>query len=49
MASASRTGCRRTTGRSADTRPPYSVNLAESRIRHKQILGGLTREYYVAA
>ena len=33
----------------ADTRPPEPVNLAESRIRRKQILGGLTHEYYVAA
>jgi hypothetical protein len=33
----------------ADTRPPEPVNLAEFRIRRKQILGGLTHEYYVAA
>jgi putative transposase len=33
----------------ADTRPPEPVNLAESRIRRKQVLGGLTHEYYVAA
>ena len=33
----------------ADTHPPEPVNLAESRIRRKQILGGLTHEYYVAA
>ena len=33
----------------AETRPPEPVNLAEFRIRRKQILGGLTREYYVAA
>jgi hypothetical protein len=25
------------------------VNLAEFRIRRKQILGGLTHEYYIAA
>jgi Integrase core domain len=33
----------------ADTCPPEPVNLAEHRIRRKQILGGLTREYYIAA
>jgi hypothetical protein len=33
----------------AGTRPPEPVNLAEFRIRRKQILGGLTREYYIAA
>ncbi len=33
----------------ADTSPPKPVNLAEHRIRQKQILGGLTHEYYVAA
>ena len=33
----------------ADTHPPEPVNLAESRIRRKQILCGLTPEYYVAA
>ena len=33
----------------ADTRPPEPVNLAEFRIRRKQILGGLTHEYYIAA
>ncbi len=33
----------------ADTPPPKLVNLAEHRIRRKQILGGLTHEYYVAA
>jgi putative transposase len=33
----------------ADTSLPKSVNLAEHRIRRKQILGGLTHEYYVAA
>jgi len=30
----------------ADTRPPEPVNLADHRIRQKQVLGGLTREYY---
>ena len=33
----------------ADTSPPKPVNLAEHRIRQKQILGGLTHEDYVAA
>jgi Integrase core domain len=33
----------------ADARPPEPVNLAEVRIRRKQVLGGLTREYYIAA
>ena len=33
----------------AGTRPPEPVNLAEFRIRRKQVLGGLTHEYYVAA
>jgi transposase InsO family protein len=33
----------------ADARVPEHVNLAEHRIRRKQILGGLTHEYYVAA
>ena len=33
----------------ADTRPPEPANLAESRIRPKQIRDGLTHEYYVAA
>jgi putative transposase len=33
----------------ADTHPPEPVNLAELRIRRKQVLGGLTHEYYVAA
>ena len=33
----------------ADTRPPEPVNLAEFRIRRKQVLGGLTHEYYAAA
>src|ERR1022692_3860521 len=32
----------------ADTRPPQ-INLAEHRIRRKQVLGGLTHEYQVAA
>jgi len=33
----------------ADTRPPEPVNLAEHRICRKQVLRGLTHEYYVAA
>jgi putative transposase len=33
----------------ADTHPPEPVNLAEFRIRRKQILGGLTHECYIAA
>ena len=33
----------------ADTRPPEPINLADHRIRRKQVLGGLTHEYYVAA
>jgi putative transposase len=32
----------------ADTRPPEPINLAEYRIRRKQVLGGLTHEYYAA-
>jgi transposase InsO family protein len=32
-----------------DTRPPEPVDLAEHRIRRKQVLGGLTHEYYIAA
>jgi putative transposase len=33
----------------ADTCPPEPVNLAEHRIRRKQVLSGLTHEYYIAA
>ena len=33
----------------ADTHPPEPVNLAEHRIRRKQVLGRLTHEYYLAA
>ena len=33
----------------AGTGPPEPVNLAEVRIRRKQVLGGLTHEYYIAA
>jgi putative transposase len=32
-----------------DTRPPEPVDLAEHQIRRKQVLGGLTHEYYIAA
>ena len=32
----------------AGTRPP-KINLAERRIRRKQVLGGLAREYHIAA
>jgi hypothetical protein len=32
----------------ADTRPP-EINLAAYRIRGKQVLGGLTHEYQIAA
>jgi transposase InsO family protein len=33
----------------ADTRPPEPVSLAEHRIRRKQVLSGLTQEYYIAS
>jgi len=33
----------------ADTQPPAPINLAEHQIRRKQILGGLTHEYQIAA
>jgi putative transposase len=33
----------------ADTQRPEPINLAEHRIHRKQVLGGLTHEYYVAA
>jgi putative transposase len=33
----------------AGSRPPEPVNLAEFRIRRKQVLGGLNNEYYIAA
>ena len=33
----------------ADTQPPEPINLAEHRIRRKQVLGGLTNEYQIAA
>jgi putative transposase len=32
----------------ADTGPPKPINLAEHRIRRKQVLGGLTHEYQIA-
>ena len=33
----------------AGTSPPDLINLAEHRIHRKQVLCGLTHEYYVAA
>ena len=33
----------------ADSHPPEPVNLPELPIRRKQVLGGLTHEYDVAA
>jgi putative transposase len=33
----------------ADTQPPEPINLAEHRIRRKQVLRGLTHEYQIAA
>jgi hypothetical protein len=30
------------------TRPPEPINFAEHRIRRKQVLSGLTHEYYIA-
>ena len=33
----------------ADTQRPEPINLAEYRIHRKQVPGGLTHEYYVAA
>jgi hypothetical protein len=33
----------------ADTHPPEPVNLAGHRIGRRQVLGGLTCEYYIAA
>ena len=33
----------------ADAQRPEPVNLAEHRIHRKQVLGGLTHEYYIAA
>jgi len=33
----------------AGIRPPEPINLAEHRIRRKQVLDGLTHEYQVAA
>jgi len=33
----------------ADTDPPEPVNLGGFRIRRKQVVGGLTHEYYIAA
>ena len=39
----------RLTPAQANTRRPEPVNIADHRIRRKQVLGGLTHEYYVAA
>jgi hypothetical protein len=33
----------------ADTEPPAPINLAEHPICRKQVLGGLTHEYQIAA
>jgi len=33
----------------ADTRRPEPINLAEYQIHRKEVLGGLTHEYFVAA
>jgi hypothetical protein len=33
----------------ADTGPPKPINLAECQIHRKQVLGGLTSEYQIAA
>ena len=33
----------------AETQPPQMINLGEHRVHRRQVLGGLTREYYVAA
>ena len=33
----------------AETQPPQTINLADHRIHRRQVLGGLTHEYYVAA
>jgi putative transposase len=33
----------------ADTQPPEPVNLAEHRIHRRQVLGGLTHEYWIAS
>jgi hypothetical protein len=32
-----------------ETQPPQMINLAGHRIHRRQVLGGLTHEYYVAA
>ena len=33
----------------AETQPPQTINLAAHRVHRRQVLGGLTHEYYVAA
>jgi putative transposase len=40
---------RQLTPAQADSQPPEPISLAEHRIRQKQVLGGLIREYYIAA
>jgi transposase InsO family protein len=42
-------GLNQLTPAQAETQAPQTINLAEHRIRRKQVLGGLTHEYYVAA
>ena len=37
------------TSAQADTEPPKPINLADHQIRRKQVLGGLTHEYQIAA
>lgn len=32
-----------------DRQPPEPINLADHRVRRKQVLGGLNSEYFVAA
>jgi putative transposase len=33
----------------AEHAPPPPINLAEHRVRHRAILGGITHEYWTAA
>lgn len=33
----------------AESQPPQTINLAEHRVRRRQVLGGLAHEYYIAA
>jgi putative transposase len=32
----------------AETQPPQTINLAEHRVHRRQVLGGLTHEYFAA-